>query len=248
MRAYEIKGTRDMYREVRNLALSGFERQTIFNAPILRLSADDRRIVAAWAAKVPIRPPDVPVARMSRAYLALLGSPEPTAAQVGEFLESARANDDVRYTALKLIEKFPDDPRCFAPLVMEVLDKPAPMSTIPDPMPHNIYVTALGAFAHGAAAPLEDALRIMDKSDDFLVARSHRIGQLYGVEMGAERMRAICERIVRSSKDAHPDGWIRELNKIDPAGAREAVAQWAKDGVLTTAEVRRIEEQLDRGY
>ena len=32
--------------------------------------------------------------------------------------------------------------------MMEVLDKPAPTSTIPDPMPHNIYVAALGAFAH----------------------------------------------------------------------------------------------------
>jgi hypothetical protein len=185
---------------------------------------------------------------MSRAYLALLGSPEPTAAQVGEFLESARAHDDVRYTALKLIEKFPDDPRCFAPLVMEVLDKPAPMSTIPDPMPHNIYVAALGAFAHGAAAPLEDALRIMDKSDDFLVARSHRIGELYGVEMGAERLRAISDRLVRSPTDAHPDGWIRALNKVNPTGARDAVAAWAKDGVLNAAEVKRIVEQLDRGY
>jgi hypothetical protein len=247
MRAYAVSSAREFYDYVRGLAESGFERDAIFNAPIFRLSADDRRIAAAWAAKVPVKSP-TPAVRMSRAYLAMLGTPKPTEAQVAEFLEAARANDDVRYTALKLIAQFPDDPRCFAPLVMEVLARPKPTSTIPDPLPHNTRVAAVGAFAHGAAAPLEDAMRMLDAFDDHEVALTYRVGELYRAEIGSDRTFAICERLVRSPKDAHALGWIRVLNKIDPVRARRAVAEWAKSGALKADEVKQIEEQLDRGY
>jgi hypothetical protein len=240
MRKRALEDAAETLRYVRHLAKFGFERNDLFNEPILTMSKEDRRIAATWIGQVPGEPTN-PEARLARAYAAMLAASTPTAAQSFEFMEAARADDQTKRLALNLIARFPCDPRCCAPLVMEVLAKPPPKTTVPDPMPWYLYVAALSAFANGAAAPLDDVLRILDKADGAQLVNSFRIGELYGSEMGFECMREICDRIVRSGHA--PDHWVRSLYKLDPARTRQAVDAWAKDG-LDASTVKRIREQI----
>jgi hypothetical protein len=246
MRGGTLDGLLGTYRYMRRLAESGFEQKITFDEPILRMSEEDRQIAARWLAKVEGKPA-TPEARLARAYVALLGTPEPTAAQIDEFFQAARVGDAITHQALKLNARSPGDPRCFAPLVMEFLAKPAPKTTVPDPTPWNMYVAALDAFAHGAAAPVDEALRMIDGFDDYQVARSYRVAELNGPAIGYERMHAICDRLARSPKHPSPDGWIRALNRLDSARTAAAMDVWAKNGFDGETE-KRIREQLRRGY
>jgi hypothetical protein len=241
---------RRMYNHVRELARVGWsDMDSVFrpenhfaDAPRTGLPGwqpEDRRIAAEWIEQIPDEPQSA-AARMARAYVELLGSP--TTKSFSTFMDAARTDDTTRFVGLMLVSRFPDDPRAFAPLVKETLDKPLP-ATKPTQLDYNLRVAAKYALANGAIAPLEDALRILDKTDDAQLVNSSRIGEFYSREMGFDRVRGICDRIVKSGRA--PDHWFRWLHQLDPSQAKEVVDGWEKHGADATT-IKRLREQYLR--